>query len=71
MRYLPAVVVDAVFVLVFAVIGRASHEEDPLGFLMTAWPFLVALLVGHALAALVPAVRGVPGRWDGEWSSGS
>ncbi|QMU97338.1 DUF3054 domain-containing protein [Microbacterium esteraromaticum] len=55
MRYLPAVVVDAVFVLVFAVIGRASHEEDPLGFLMTAWPFLVALLVGHALAALVPA----------------
>lgn len=55
MRYLPAVVVDAVFVLVFAVIGRASHEEDPLGFLMTAWPFLIALLVGHALAALVPA----------------
>ena len=55
MRYLPAVIVDAVFVLIFAVIGRASHDEDPLGFLLTAWPFLVALLVGHALAALVPA----------------
>ncbi|MEV7618711.1 DUF3054 domain-containing protein [Microbacterium sp. NPDC089321] len=55
MRYLPAVIVDAVFVLIFAVIGRASHDEDPLGFLLTAWPFLVALFVGHALAALVPA----------------
>lgn len=55
MRYLPAVIVDAVFVLIFAVIGRASHDEDPLGFLLTAWPFLLALVVGHALAALVPA----------------
>lgn len=55
MRYLPALVVDAVLVLVFAAIGRASHSEDPLGFLLTAWPFLVALVVGHALAALVPA----------------
>lgn len=55
MRYLPALVVDAVLVLIFAAIGRASHNEDPLGFLLTAWPFLVALVVGHALAALVPA----------------
>ena len=37
--------------LVFAVIGRASHDEDPLGFLITAWPFLVALIAGHLLAA--------------------
>ena len=55
MRFLPAVIVDAVFVLIFAAIGRASHDENPLGFLLTAWPFLVALVVGHALAALVPA----------------
>lgn len=54
MRYLPALLVDAVLVLIFAVIGRASHQEDPLGFLLTAWPFLVALVVGHLLAALVP-----------------
>lgn len=54
MRYLPAFIVDLVLVLVFAVIGRASHGEDPIGFLITAWPFLIALLVGHALAALVP-----------------
>ncbi len=51
MRFLPAFIVDAVLVLVFAVIGRASHNEDPLGFLITAWPFLVALIVGHLLAA--------------------
>ncbi|GGM41553.1 DUF3054 domain-containing protein [Microbacterium saperdae] len=55
MRYLPAVVVDALLVLVFAAIGRASHDESPAGFLLTAWPFLVALLLGHLLAALLPA----------------
>lgn len=55
MRYLPAFIVDAVLVLVFAAIGRASHEEDPAGFLATAWPFLVALLVGHVASALLPA----------------
>lgn len=55
MRYLPAFIVDAVLVLVFAAIGRASHSENPLEFLLTAWPFLVALVIGHALAALVPA----------------
>ncbi len=55
MRYLPALVVDAVLVLIFAVIGRASHQEDPAGFLLTAWPFLVALVLGHLIAALLPA----------------
>jgi hypothetical protein len=55
MRYLPAFIVDAVLVLIFAVIGRASHDESPAGFLITAWPFLVALLLGHAIAALIPA----------------
>ncbi|MFJ6534057.1 DUF3054 domain-containing protein [Microbacterium sp. NPDC091662] len=54
MRYLPAVIVDVVLVLIFATIGRASHDENPAGFLLTAWPFLVALLVGHLLAALLP-----------------
>lgn len=53
MRYLPAFIVDAVLVLIFAVIGRSSHDEDPAGFLLTAWPFLVALLVGHVLAAMI------------------
>ncbi|ALX66413.1 DUF3054 domain-containing protein [Microbacterium sp. XT11] len=64
MRYLPAFALDAVLVLVFAAIGRASHDENPAGFLLTAWPFLVALLVGHALAALLP------GRPRRPWSLG-
>nr|WP_246376650.1 DUF3054 domain-containing protein [Conyzicola lurida] len=34
-------------VLVFVLIGRASHDENPvLGALVTYWPFLVALVVG-------------------------
>lgn len=67
MRYLPAVVVDVVLVLIFAAIGRASHDENPAGFLLTAWPFLIALLVGHALAALLP---GRPRRpWSLLWGA--
>lgn len=67
MRYLPAVVVDVVLVLIFAAIGRASHDENPAGFLLTAWPFLIALLMGHALAALLP---GRPRRpWSLLWGA--
>ncbi|WP_102194435.1 DUF3054 domain-containing protein [Microbacterium aurantiacum] len=67
MRYLPALILDAVLVLIFAAVGRASHSEDPAGFLLTAWPFLVALLVGHALAALLP---GRPRRpWSLAWGA--
>ncbi|WP_334148830.1 DUF3054 domain-containing protein [Microbacterium sp.] len=65
MRYLPAVIVDVVLVLVFAVIGRASHDENPAGFLLTAWPFLVALLLGHAIAALLPGRPRQP--WSVLW----
>ncbi|WP_223626797.1 DUF3054 domain-containing protein [Microbacterium sp. EST19A] len=67
MRYLPALIVDAVLVLIFAVIGRASHDENPAGFLFTAWPFLVALLVGHLLAALLPARPRRP--WSVLWGA--
>lgn len=67
MRYLPALIVDAVLVLVFAAIGRGSHGEDPFGFLLTAWPFLIALVVGHAIAALLP---GRPRRpWSVPWGA--
>ncbi|MGV2902501.1 DUF3054 domain-containing protein [Microbacterium sp. AGC62] len=67
MRYLPAVIVDIVLVLVFAAIGRASHDENPAGFLLTAWPFLIALAVGHVLAALLP---GRPPRpWSVLWGT--
>jgi hypothetical protein len=49
---------DAVLVVVFAAIGRASHREDVLpGLFTTAWPFLVSLAVGWLLARgwLAPA----------------
>lgn len=47
-RPLPAFAIDAALVLVFATIGRASHERglSVLGVLETAWPFLAALAVG-------------------------
>ncbi|WP_104100905.1 DUF3054 domain-containing protein [Cryobacterium sp. M96] len=37
---------DAALVLVFVLIGRASHQEDILGTLITGLPFLGGLLVG-------------------------
>lgn len=67
MRYVPALILDAVFVLVFAVIGRASHQEDPGGFLLTAWPFIVALLAGHLAAALLPQRPRRP--WSLAWGA--
>lgn len=43
-----ALTLDAVLVVVFAAIGRASHKEgNPvLGALATAWPFLIGTAVG-------------------------
>jgi hypothetical protein len=41
---------DALLVLAFVLIGRASHDENPLlGALVTYWPFLAALVVGWAV----------------------
>ncbi|MWB98579.1 DUF3054 family protein [Agromyces sp. MMS17-SY077] len=38
---------DLVLVAVFVVIGRASHDEDPIiGMLVTLWPFAVGLAIG-------------------------
>lgn len=44
-------IVDAALVILFAAIGRATHEGDAFGpfgtgLATTAWPFLVALLAG-------------------------
>ncbi len=61
--------VDVVLVIVFAVIGRASHHEDlsTVGIAVTLWPFLVALAVGWLVtrawrAPLAPLRAGV-GVW--------
>jgi hypothetical protein len=49
---LRAAVLDAAVVVVFALVGRASHGEDlaPSGVLGTAWPFLAAGVVGWIVA---------------------
>jgi len=51
--------VDLALVLVFAAVGRASHDEGNavVGTLATAWPFLVGAVVGWAL------VRALSHRW--------
>ncbi|WP_461166959.1 DUF3054 domain-containing protein [Tsukamurella serpentis] len=58
-------VIDAVFVLLFVVIGRFSHAEafSPTDFAETAWPFLLALAVGWAFTYVLASLRGhEPGR---------
>lgn len=51
------VVIDAVLVVVFCIIGRLSHDEGILGdipgLLNTMWPFIVAVLVAHVIAILI------------------
>lgn len=48
-----ALALDLLLVVVFAAIGRASHREDVLtGLVATAWPFVVACLVGWAILLL-------------------
>jgi hypothetical protein len=46
---------DAVLVVIFAAVGRASHEEaNPVvGALVTAWPFLVGTIVGWAVVRVL------------------
>lgn len=63
----PAILLDAVLVCVFAALGRNSHTLGLSfgGVLMTAWPFLVGLAVSWALslgwrAPLAPIRTGVP-----------
>lgn len=54
-RALAALGLDALVVLVFAGIGRASHHEgNPvLDALQTAWPFLAGLAVGWLVARAI------------------
>ncbi|MCC2592948.1 DUF3054 domain-containing protein [Tessaracoccus sp. OS52] len=54
MRIVPAAI-DLFLVLVFAVIGRATHANGLsfLGILETAWPFLLACLFGWVVLNLL------------------
>lgn len=52
MRFVVAVGLDIVMVLVFALVGRSSHAEHltPAAVLATAWPYLVAAVLGAVIA---------------------
>ncbi|TQC49364.1 DUF3054 domain-containing protein [Rhodococcus sp. WS4] len=47
-KFLPALAIDVVLVIVFCAIGRRSHDEANAltGLATTAWPFLTGLAVG-------------------------
>jgi hypothetical protein len=51
MRILPAIAVDVICILIFAIVGRSSHQEatDLLGVAQTAWPFLAGCLIGTVI----------------------
>jgi len=53
-RRLVAPLVDLLCVVVFVLIGRRNHHEDPgfTGFLAVAWPFAVGVVVASAAAGL-------------------
>ena len=48
MQILPAIAADVICILVFAIVGRSSHQEttELLGVVHTAWPFLAGCLLG-------------------------
>ena len=48
MQILPAIAFYVICILVFAILGRSSHQEttDLLGVAHTAWPFLAGGLIG-------------------------
>ncbi|HEY3339086.1 MAG TPA: DUF3054 domain-containing protein [Propionicimonas sp.] len=53
MRILGSLALDIVLVVVFAVIGRASHAEslDLAGISTTAWPFVLSAALGSVVAS--------------------
>jgi len=50
-----AFAVDVLLVLLFAAIGRASHDESGpvVGALLTAWPFLAGTVVGWGVVRVL------------------
>ena len=48
MQVWPAIAVDVICILVFAIVGRSSHNEatDLLGIVHTTWPFLIGAGAG-------------------------
>lgn len=61
-RVLWSALIDLLAVLLFAVIGRASHAEGLTlgGILETAWPFLAALVIGWIVLLAWRSPAGLP-----------
>ncbi|MBG6057095.1 putative anti-sigma-YlaC factor YlaD [Cryobacterium sp. MP_M5] len=59
--------IDAVLVLVFALIGRASHGEGLLGVLTTWWPFLGGLAIGWLVLRVWRSPRRIVWTGIGVW----
>ena len=61
--------IDLVAVVVFAVLGRAAHNEalTPGGIAQTAWPFLAGLLIGWLVVRLWRSRYGSAGPWCCWW----
>jgi peptidoglycan/LPS O-acetylase OafA/YrhL len=56
-------VIDLVLVVVFVLIGRASHREDLAGSLNTLWPFAGGLAAGWVIARAWRSPRAIA--WTG------
>ena len=65
-----AFALDAALVIVFAAIGRASHNEDLTlaGVAQTAWPFLIGLILGWLLTRAWQQPLGVRRAGLGVWA---
>ncbi|WP_330251726.1 DUF3054 domain-containing protein [Nocardia sp. NBC_00565] len=77
MRKLVPLVVDALLVILFCVIGRRSHDEAVLaGLLKTVWPFAIGLAIGWVAAVIVASrifgAQELAARFDGTalWPTG-
>ncbi|WP_063040923.1 DUF3054 domain-containing protein [Nocardia grenadensis] len=73
MKWIVAIGVDFLLVVLFCAIGRRSHDEAVLtGLLHTAWPFVAGLAAGWVVAVLVERGRTGTEPLDGSrlWPAG-
>ena len=54
MQVWPAIAVDVICILIFAIVGRSSHNEatDLLGVVHTTWPFLIGAFAGMVVGRI-------------------
>ena len=54
MQVWPAIAVDVICILIFAIVGRSSHSEatDLLGVVHTTWPFLIGAVAGMVVGRI-------------------